>query len=321
MSSVIGNKQANFAKVEDLIEKNMQKDTDIIILPEVWTVGWACCEFEKSAEDLENSEIIEFLSKIAKKYNTNIIGGSFITRREQETGNGEQLIYAKSKKQKVKSDDSPFGLLPLAFCPSTNLKNTCPVINRNGELVATYDKMHLFSYYGCMEGSYVENGCNPVMVKFDFNSGELGEHEMGNRKWEMEASSHTEASSIVKIGLSICYDIRFPEIYRAYAKAGADLLINMAAWPKSRAGHWENLTKARAIENQCFMVALTQSGLIEGEDWNLGHSRVIDFNGETVKEIDNGEGAMYAEIRFEDMYEFRKKCTVLKDIHEKYEVK
>jgi len=58
----------------------------------------------------------------------------------------------------------------------------------------------------------------------------------------------------VKIGISICYDIRFPEIYRAYRKAGADLLVNMAAWPMSRAVHWEALSKARAIENQCFMV-------------------------------------------------------------------
>ena len=201
----------------------------------------------------------------------------------------------KSEKEKGKrsfSSKSSFEKDLSPFTSHFSLHNTCPVINRQGELVATYDKMHLFSYYGCLEGSYVENGTNPVMIDIDN----------------------------VKIGLTICYDIRFPEIYRAYAKAGADLLINMAAWPKSRAIHWESLTRARAVENQCFMFALTQSGLIEGDEWNLGHSRVIDYSGETVTEIDNGEGAMYAEIRFEDMYEFRKKCTVLKDIHGKYEV-
>jgi len=266
MSSVIGDKKTNYSKVEKLIKKNITDNLDIIVLPEVWTVGWNCKNFRQSAENIETSETIDFLSKIAKEYNTNIIGGSFITGVNRETGNGKQEF--------------------LFF-------NTCPVINRSGKLIATYDKMHLFSYYGCMEGSYVECGKSPVMV-------------------EIEG---------IKIGLSICYDIRFPELYRAYAKSGADVLINMAAWPMSRANHWESLTKARAIENQCFMIGLTQSGLIEENEWNLGHSRVIDYNGEVVSEIKQGEGTMFVEIKFKDMYEFRKKCTVLADIKEEYQIK
>lgn len=261
MSSVIGDKWENFSKIVDLIEKNIKKGTDVILLPEVWTVGWKPSEFKDSAEDLEDSETIEFLSELAIKYKVNIIGGSFITK------NGSKYY------------------------------NTCPVINRDGDLIAAYDKMHLFSYYGCDEGKFVEKGKNPVIIDIDG----------------------------VKIGLSICYDIRFPEIYRVYRKAGADILVNMAAWPMSRAIHWEALTKARAIENQSFMVALTQSGLIEknknGEEWNLGHSRVIDYNGNVISEINEGEGAMFAEIKFEEMYEFRKKCTVLLDIHNTYDVK
>lgn len=263
MSSKLGDKEANFSKVRDLIEKNIQQDTDIIVLPEVWTLGWKPSEFENSAEDLNNSETVNFLSQIAQAYNVNIIGGSFIV-----------------KEPNIQTSKPP------------TLHNTCPIINRNGELVAHYNKMHLFSYYGCDEGKFVKKGSNPVMI--DIKG--------------------------VKIGLTICYDIRFPEIYRAYRKAGADLLINMAAWPMSRAVHWEALSKARAIENQCFMVALTQSGLIEGEEWNLGHSRIIDYDGEVISEVKEGEGAMFAEIKFEEMYEFRKKCTVLLDIHDKYEV-
>ena len=260
MSSVIGDKEANFHKAMDLIHNNIKKGTDIVILPEVWTVGWKPSVFKDSAEDIETSETIEFLSELAVVYNVNIIGGSFITKKDGK-------YY-----------------------------NTCPVINRDGELVTTYDKMHLFSYYGCDEGKFIEKGKNPVLIDIDD----------------------------VKIGLSICYDIRFPEIYRAYRKAGADLLINMAAWPLSRAIHWEALSKARAIENQSYMIALTQSGLIENEEYNLGHSRVIDFNGEVVSEIQNkkgnGEGAMLAEIKFKEMYEFREKCTVLLDIHDTYDV-
>jgi len=257
MSSIIGDKWENFSKIVDLIEKNIKKGTDIIVLPEVWTVGWKCSDFKDSAESIEDSETVEFLSELAIKYKTTIIGGSFIT----------------------KEGDKYF--------------NTCPVINPEGELVATYNKMHLFSYYGCDEGKFIENGEKPVIVEVNG----------------------------VKIGLSICYDIRFPELYRAYRKAGADLLINMAAWPLSRAVHWESLAKSRAIENQCFMVALTQSGLIENDEWNLGHSRIIDFNGEVLSEVKaNKEGAMFADIKFDEMYKFREKCTVLLDIHDEYNV-
>lgn len=257
MSSKIGDKKANFENVEDLISTNAFYNPDIIVLPEVWTVGWMPSIFKDSAEELENSETVSFLSKIAKKYNTNIIGGSFITKKDNK-------YY-----------------------------NTCPVIDRSGELIATYDKAHLFSYYGCDEGTFIENGASPVMIEIDG----------------------------IKIGLTVCYDIRFPEIYRAYAKAGADMLINMASWPLSRPIHWEALTKARAIENQCHMVALTQSGHIEGDEWNLGHSRIIDYKGDVLSEIEEGEGAMFAEFKFKEMYEFRKKCTVLLDIHDTYDVK
>lgn len=264
MRSEIGDKEANFSKIENILKNNIQKypGVDVIILPEVWTVGWKPSVFVESAEDLNNSKTLKFLSDIAKKYDINIICGSFITKR------GEKYF------------------------------NTCPVINKQGELIATYDKMHLFSYYGCDEGTFVENGSSPKIIEING----------------------------VKIGLSICYDIRFPEIYRAYRKAGADVLVNMAAWPKSRAVHWEVLSRARAIENQCFMVAVTQSGLIEenenGGEYNLGHSRVIDYSGEVISEIKNDEeGVMFASLEFEEMYEFREKCTVFLDIHDAYEVK
>lgn len=298
MSSILDDKWENFSKILELVESNIKKGTDIIILPEVWNVGWKPSLFEDTAEDIENSKTIEFLSEIAQRYKVNIIGGSFISKREGK------------------------------------LYNTCPVINKDGELVVTYDKMHLFSYYGCDEGKYVTKGKNPVLLNYLANTGEIaGSQESLAPHSALPAptgsnSSHTQRFPLfrkddeqIKIGLSICYDIRFPEIYRAYIKAGADVLINMAAWPKSRAVHWEALTKARAIENQCFMIALTQSGKIENDEWNLGHSRIIDFNGEVISETKKEDSAVYAEINLEEMYKFREKCTVLLDIHDRYEVK
>lgn len=257
IQSVIADKKANFENVAKIIEDKIESDVDIIVLPEVWTVGWKCDEFIESAEDLDNSETISFLSGIAKKYSVNIIGGSFITKK-----NG-------------------------------NYFNTCPVINRCGQLIATYDKMHLFSYYGCDEGTYVKNGSNPLMVELDG----------------------------LKIGISICYDIRFAEIYRAYAKKTADLMINMAAWPMGRAIHWEALAKARAVENQTYFVALTQCGEIANGDYNLGYSRIINYNGEVLAELIKTQGAFCATINLDEMYDFRKKCPVINDIQEVYDVK
>ena len=255
MGAEIGDKNKNFSKVENLLS-NINK-TDIIILPEVWNVGWACDKFIGSAEPIDNSETINFLSKLAKSKNSNIIGGSIIIKKNNE-------YY-----------------------------NTCPVINRNGELIATYDKMHLYSYYGCNEGNYLTIGEVPILVDIEG----------------------------VNIGLTICYDIRFPEIYRAYRKAGADILVNVAAWSHTKPTPWEVMTKSRATENQTYMIAINQYGAIGDKDFNLGHSRIIDYNGNVLSEILDKEGIIEASLNLPEMYEFRDKCTVLNDIKESYEVK
>lgn len=258
MQSVIGDRFANYDKVYNIVKKDLPEDSDFLILPEVWTVGWSCEDFPKCAEPLSNSDTIKFLSKIAKEFNVNILGGSFIEKSED----GRCL-------------------------------NSCPVFNRQGELVATYSKNHLYSYCGCREGDFINVGKSPVMVTLDG----------------------------VKIGLTICYDIRFPEIFRVYRLAGADLLVNMAAWGLKKPIPWEYLTGARAVENQCYMVALTQSGEIKDGEFNIGHSRIYDFCGETIAEIkDQREGIMSCVIDFSPMYEYRKVCTILNDIRENYEV-
>lgn len=258
MESVIGELDINIDSVKNLLTANLEKcpEADFVFLPEVWTAGWNCPSFSGTAESINDSKAVKTLQDIAKKYDVNIIGGSFVEKR----GN--------------------------------KLYNTCPVINRRGDLVCSYSKGHLFSYYGDNEGDYVEKGSELIMVELDG----------------------------VKIGLTICYEIRFPEIYRAYRKAGADILVNMAAWPKGRKIHWDSLTTARAVENQSYFVALTQTGLLADGSENLGHSMIIDYNGVILSEINEKEGSIFAEIDLDKMYEFRDKCTVLKDIKNSYEV-
>lgn len=256
MESAIGDKFKNYEKILTLTEENITPDTDVVILPELWAIGWACEEFENNAEMLENSETVEFLSELAKRYSVNIIGGSFVRK------DGGKLY------------------------------NTCPVISQTGEILGLYNKNHLFSYYDDCENKYITEGSNPVMVSING----------------------------IKIGLTICYDIRFPEIYRAYRKAGADLLVNMAAWPLSRRIHWDSLTCARAVENQTYMVALTQTGTLPTGAKNLGHSLIYDYSGNIMDEIEEKEGGIRATLDFSKMYDFREKCTVLKDVHKDYEV-
>lgn len=257
MSSIVGDIGANCKKIENSLNSEKENFTDVLVLPEVWSVGWACDKFIDSAENLSDSSIIKFLSKVAKKYNINIIGGSIIT----------------------KSSDKFY--------------NTCPVISRSGELIDTYSKMHLYSYYGCNEGNYISSGNSPVMVEIDG----------------------------VNFGLSICYDIRFPEIYRAYRKSNADILVNCAAWGASKSIPWEMMTKSRAIENQCYMIALTQCGHIVNQEYNLGESRIIDYKGDEISSIMHDEGIVTAMLDIDSMYDFRNKCTILNDIKENYEVK
>lgn len=257
MSSILGEKEQNIQKIKTLIEQNIKEDTDILFLPEVWTVGWACEYFRDSAEKLENSSVINFLSETAKKYNVNIVGGSFITKKDDK-------FY-----------------------------NTCPIINKNGKLVGTYDKNHLYNYYGDNEGEILTKGEAPVIVELDG----------------------------LRIGLSICYDIRFPEIYRTYALKGVDLMVNLAAWGSTKEIPWVSMTHSRAVENQCYFIALTQSGAIKNGLYNLGKSTIIDYKGDNLDEITEGEGAIFATLNLKEQNEFRQKCTVLNDIHENYTVK
>ena len=166
-----------------------------------------------------------------------------------------------------------------------------PIFNRNGELVEYYDKMHLYSYLGDTENKHIRNGEVVKIVNLD----------------------------VCSLGVSICYDIRFPEVFRQLALNGASILFNCAAWPKSRKDHYITLAKARAIENQSYFVALTQVGLIKNEIYNLGNSLCVDPLGKVLFEMDeNVEDVKTFEIDLKKQYDLRNEVKTLKDIHKEY---
>lgn len=255
--SVIRDKEANFKKVEALLKPFENSNIDLIVLPEVWAVGWYCKAFTDAAEEENNSITLNFLSNLAKKFNSNVVGGSYIKK------------YQDAK-----------------------LTNNCPVFDREGNLIAQYEKMHLFSHFGADEGQYATKGSKQVIAKTD----------------------------VAKLGLSICYDIRFPELFRVYAYNGVDILINVAAWPKTRKNHWVTLQKARAIENQAFVIAASQTGLIKGDEYNLGHSMVISPYGEVIAELNEEEAVLEAEIDLSEMKTLREKFPILADRADNYSI-
>lgn len=169
--------------------------------------------------------------------------------------------------------------------PDNTYRNTCPVISKTGKLITTYDKMHLFSHKGSEENKFITKG------------NELKILDLGT----------------TKIGLSVCYDIRFPEIYRTYSKHGVEILINVAAWSNTKPEHWDIMHKARAIENQCFMIVADQTGKITSEEYNLGHSMVINPWGETIEELHSEEDCIVCEIDTREVADLRNNFPLISD--------
>lgn len=117
----------------------------------------------------------------------------------------------------------------------------------------------------------------------------------------------------VKIGLSICYDLRFPELYRIYGKTRADMIINIANWPIQRIDHWKTLIKARAIENQCFMIGVNRTGTDPKNSYN-GFSGIFDPMGYQLSLVDNEEGVFVTELELDKVKETRDTLPFLNDI-------
>lgn len=165
------------------------------------------------------------------------------------------------------------GTVPLSSDKPPGLRNACPVFSPEGELLVIYDKMHLFELNlgqeRYREGEYVVAGDRPVSVHLD--------------AWHL--------------GLSICYDIRFPELYRHYSAAGCHAMSIPAAFtvPTGRA-HWETLLRARAIENQAYVLAAAQWGTHPGGRKTWGHTMIIDPWGDILAEKEEGVGVVVAEM-------------------------
>lgn len=115
-----------------------------------------------------------------------------------------------------------------------------------------------------------------------------------------------------RFGLATCYDLRFPELFRAYALKDAAVILLCAQWPQKRIAHWRTLLRARAIENQYFVAAVNAAGGSEG-DPNGGCSMIINPWGDVLSECENGEDLITTSIDLDQVDEVRQKFPVLGD--------
>lgn len=163
------------------------------------------------------------------------------------------------------------GSIPLEAAVPDKVRNSCLVFDDAGRRVARYDKIHLFGFHRGTEryneSQTIEHGGE--VVAFD--------------------------SPVGRVGLSICYDLRFPELYRAMGPV--DLLVVPAAFTHTTGqAHWEVLLRARAVENLCYVLAAAQGGTHPSGRMTWGDSMVVDPWGEVLERLAQGPGVVTAEM-------------------------
>ena len=162
-----------------------------------------------------------------------------------------------------------------------NVCNTAYVVDR-GALVGSYRKLHLFSLMN--EDEHIAAGERTAVV----------------------------TTSVGKLGLAVCYDLRFPELFRKLALDGAEIICLPGEWPAPRQLHWRTLLRARAIENQCFVVAANCCGR-QGKLDFFGMSLIIAPRGELLAEADDFATELVAACDFQELVDYRAQITCFAD--------
>ena len=183
------------------------------------------------------------------------------------------------------------GTVPLEDASPDRVRNTVLVFDPTGRRVARYDKIHLFAFDNGTEAYDEARTIAPGQGVSVFECGDAGETKL-------------------KVGLSVCYDLRFPELYRAMQSP--DLIVVPAAFTATTGqAHWETLLRARAIENLCWVLAAAQGGQHENGRATFGHSMLIDPWGRIVASRATGAGVVVGDIDLALMQRHRAQLPAL----------
>lgn len=249
LAVLAGQIETNFKKAEEWIRKAAQAGADVAVLPEMFVGGFLSNLSMAELADLNGKRTKAFLSRLSKELKINIVGGSVAT---------EKAGY---------------------------YFNTAYVSDRQGQIIADYDKIHLFSFAG-EEKRYA---AGEKLVSFHLDD--------------------------IKCSVMICYDLRFPEIFRKQALEDAEIIFLPAQWPVPRIDHWRILNQARAIENQLFMVSVNGCGKANKDIQNGGNSLIVDPWGEVIADAGNTpeEKMIMGELDLTQIKKVRDKMTVFAD--------
>lgn len=252
LSISLGQMQIQLARVEDnldtaerMISEAAARDSQLVLLPELWSTGYDLENAGDYADELGEGMFAQ-LSQCARA-NSLAVFGSILERR------GDQFM------------------------------NCAAYYDAEGDLAAVYRKIHLFRLFD--EHLWLGEGDAPEMLDAPWGPA----------------------------GLSICYDLRFPELFRRYAvEHGARLILLCAEWPQARVEHWRALLIARAIENQCFVAATNSCGETGGTVFG-GHSLIVDPWGKVIVEAGEDECLLTAEIDLDEVDRVRRAIPVFED--------
>lgn len=246
MDVKLASPEENYREAERLIREAAGENPDVILLPELWDVGFFPKEGLQALADADCSRVKAHMGALARELHVNLAAGSMACLRGGK-------VY-----------------------------NTACVFDRDGQMVAQYDKTHLFSPMG--EDAYFAKG---------------------NRLCRFRLDGHD-------VGLLICYDIRFPELTRSLAVQGLELLLMVSQWPKVRIPHLQILTRARAIENQMYLACCNACGKA-GQTQYGGGSAIIDPWGNVLAQAGEGQEIICADCDFSVTDQIRASMRIFAD--------
>jgi predicted amidohydrolase len=247
-------KAANLEAAERLVAQAASTGADVVVLPEKWNAIGAADVLHAAAEPLDGGESTAAMADWARRQGITVVGGSITERRDGRK----------------------------------KLSNTSLVFDPEGNVVATYRKIHLFD---------VEVG------------GVTYRESEAEEPGDEAVVAHVEGW---RIGLSVCYDVRFPELYRILALEGAELVTVPAHFttPTGR-DHWHVLLRARAIENQCYVAAAAQVGETLPGKPAYGRSVIVDPWGTVLAQAPDEQIVITAEADRARLQEIRAKLPSL----------